>query len=110
MNKPVLKLASLLGAFCAIATVGITASAFGALLENSGAAAAASGAKDKICVVSQNTGLAMWYNATNHGFSAAATGQSEDGFASTEQLIFGFDHQLASSAFEEPSVYSVDLS
>jgi hypothetical protein len=65
--------------------------------------------KDKVCVVSQNTGFAMWYNTENHGFSPITpeegTGASS---VSAESLIFGSDHQLQPCTFDGASVYNIE--
>jgi len=108
MKIPLSKWASRFGAISAIAMLGLTTNAFGDLLAHLEKAVTVSEPKDKICVVSQNTGLAMWYNSDNHGFSVLAGGKADHEFA-PEQLIFGGDHQLALNAFENPSVYSIDL-
>ena len=89
-----------------VAAFALSSSAFAELLDTTGAVPSVTSAKDKICVVSHNTGLAMWYNTDNHGFTPTVA--PENGFAATEDLVFGKDHQLAATTFDMPSVYSFD--
>ena len=100
----------LLSAIGAIAFFGLPASASSDLLTSKGATAPVFASKDKVCVVSQNTGLAMWYNCQNHGFvDTKAVGSEENGFAPAEELIFGTNHRIAPDAFDNPSVFAADL-
>ena len=106
MKHPRSKWAPVMGAIVSLATLGLAGNLMAGLFEGAGNATPVAGAKDKICVVSQNTGLSMWYSPYNHGFTAAAAG-TEAGFSSVEQLIFGGDHQLTTSAFDDRSVLDI---
>ena len=95
--------------FSSLAVFALVGSAFGELLDPSVTETpSVADAKDKVCVVSHNTGLAMWYNTDNHGFTPTVAPDSNSGFATAEELVFGKDHQLAASNFDGPSVYSID--
>ena len=104
------RLASLFCAISATAIVafGSTASASSDLLANT-VTAPVFASKDKVCVVSQNTGLAMWYNSRNHGFVDFKMAGRESGFSPAEELVFGADHRLAVDEFDNLSIYASDL-
>jgi len=108
MKIPLSQWVSLVVAIGAIAMFGYTANASDNLLAHNEKATTVSEPKDKICVVSHNTGLAMWYNSENHGFSPMLASKPANEFA-PEEMIFGGDHQLALSTFDNPSVFSIDL-
>ncbi|MEI6350546.1 MAG: PEP-CTERM sorting domain-containing protein [Verrucomicrobiota bacterium] len=96
-------------ALSSLAVFALVGSAYGELLDASAASTpSVSSVKDKVCVVSHNTGLAMWYNTANHGFTPTVAPDAASGFAAAEDLVFGNDHQLASSNFDSASIYSID--
>ena len=115
MNILQSKWATLLGVIGAVALCTFSARAASVraasdLLSANKVTAPVFASKDKVCVVSQNTGLAMWYNSRNHGFTALKTGENRDAsFASTEELMFGADHQMVLDGFDNPSLYTVEL-
>ena len=110
MTIPFSKWVTLLSAVGAIAFFGLPASASSDLLTANGATAAVFASKDKVCVVSQNTGFAMWYNCRNHGFvDTKAAGSADHGFAPAEELMFGAGHRLSPDAFDSARIFAGDL-
>ena len=110
MNIPFLKWAPFFCAVGVIALTGLSASASSDLLTATGSTAPLFASKDKVCVVSQNTGLAMWYNCRNHGFvETNAVAGRDSGFATPEELMFGPGHQISVDVFGSPGMFAADL-
>jgi len=104
------KWVSLLSAVGAMVLSASPALATSDLLTCNGATAPLFAPNAKICVVSQNTGLAMWYNLRNHGFvETKAIADRNSGFATPEELLFGFEHQMAPVVFSRPGMIISDL-
>jgi hypothetical protein len=81
----------------------------GDLMTGAPATASLFGSNDKVCVISRNTGSALWYNPRNHGFVEMNLDRQAPGFASPEELIFGASHAIALDEMEAASVFNPDL-